>query len=110
MTKLRLSLGMIATALLVGVSASAQAQSTISCESHEYRYNRCEVYTAGYARLVSQQSKAPCVRGQTWGYDDRGIWVDKGCAGEFEIGGGSRYDPPQSYQERRSYPEPRPRY
>jgi len=116
MTKHRLSLVFIAAALLAAFAASAQARSNISCESREYRYNRCETDTDGYARLVSQQSQAPCIRGQTWGYDDRGLWVDKGCAGEFEVGGGSRYDQPQLYPEPRSYPEsrsyrePRPRY
>ena len=90
MTKHRLSFAFIAAALLAAFAASAQARSNISCESREYRYNRCETYTDGYARLLSQQSQAPCIRGQTWGYDDRGIWVDKGCAGEFEVGGGAR--------------------
>ena len=104
MTKHPLSLVFIAAALLAAFAASAQARSTISCESREYRHNRCEADTDGYARLLSQQSQAPCIRGQTWGYDERGIWVDKGCAGEFEVGGGPRYDRPQSY------PEPRPRY
>ena len=107
MTKHRLSLVFVAAALLAAFAASAQARSIISCESREYRYNRCETHTDGYARLVSQQSQAPCIRGQTWGYDDRGLWVDKGCAGEFEVGGGSRYDQPQSYPEPRSYPESR---
>ena len=116
MTKHRLSLVFVAAALLAGFAASAQARSIISCESREYRYNRCEAYTDGYARLVSQQSQAPCIRGQTWGYDDRGLWVDKGCAGEFEVGGGPRYDRAAPYPEHRwnpeprSYPEPGPRY
>ena len=87
MTKHRLSLVFIAAALLAAFAASAQARSNISCESREYRYNRCETDTDGYARLLSQQSQAPCIRGQTWGYDDRGVWVDEGCAGEFEVGG-----------------------
>ena len=107
MTKDRLSLVFVAAALLAAFAASAQARSTISCESREYRYNRCETFTDGYAKLISQQSQAPCIRGQTWGYDERGVWVDKGCAGEFEVGGGSRYDQPQSYPEPRSYPESR---
>ena len=107
MTEHRLFLIFIAAALLAASAASAQARPTISCESREYRYNRCEAYTDGHATLVSQQSQAPCIRGQTWGFDDRGIWVDKGCAGEFEVGGGHSYGRPQSYSEPRSYAEPR---
>ena len=105
MTNHHLSLGLLTGMLLTGFAASSQAQSTISCESHEYRYNRCPIYTDGSARLISQESKAPCVRGQSWGFDERGIWVDKGCAGEFEVGGGSAYRPPQAYPERRPYRE-----
>src|SRR4051794_2338796 len=78
MTKHRLSLVFVGAALLAAFAASAQARSIISCESREYRYSRCETSTDGYARLVSQQSQAPCIQGQTWGYDNRGLWVDKG--------------------------------
>lgn len=38
------------------------------------------------ARLVKQLSKAPCVQGESWGFEGRGIWVDKGCRGQFEVG------------------------
>src|SRR5512138_143932 len=62
MTKHRLSLVFAAAALVAAFAASAEARSTISCESREYRYNRCETYTDGYARLISQQSQAPCIR------------------------------------------------
>ena len=26
-----------------------------------------------------------CVQDSSWGYDNRGIWVDRGCRGEFEL-------------------------
>src|SRR5467141_2118383 len=28
---------------------------------------------------------APCMEGSTWGYDRRGVWVDRGCNGEFLV-------------------------
>ncbi len=36
------------------------------------------------ARQVDRH--APCLLGKTWGYDDTGIWVSDGCAGEFIAG------------------------
>ncbi|MCS6926804.1 MAG: DUF3011 domain-containing protein [Candidatus Binatia bacterium] len=61
------------------------AGRTVRCESRHFNYNRCRVNTPGPVRLVRQLSEAPCRRGDTWGYDWRGIWVDKGCAGEFHV-------------------------
>jgi len=26
------------------------------------------------------------VFGKSWGYDNRGIWVDRGCRAEFNVG------------------------
>ena len=108
----KLPFGLLAGAIVTASSAlpastaSAQAGPTILCESHEYRYARCETPGGGDARLVSQQSQAPCIRGETWGYKDQAIWVDRGCAGEFEVMGDRRYDAPQPYPEPRSYQEP----
>ena len=113
MTKNQLPFGLIvgaivaASAAIPASTASAQPGSTVLCESHEYRYARCETPGGGDARLISQQSQAPCIRGETWGYKDRAIWVDRGCAGEFEIVGDRRGAGPQSYPEARPYQEPR---
>jgi hypothetical protein len=27
-----------------------------------------------------------CVEGESWGYNEHAIWVDRGCAGEFVVG------------------------
>jgi hypothetical protein len=61
----------------------------IRCESRNYRYNYCRVDTENRASLVSQVSPlARCELGRTWGYDNRGVWVDRGCSGEFRVGRG----------------------
>jgi hypothetical protein len=39
---------------------------------------------------VRQRSDAACVQGRTWGYDRRGIWVDRGCRADFELGDRNR--------------------
>src|SRR5262245_50429209 len=69
----------------LGISSAALADDTIRCESEGYKYNRCPARIAGPVQLEQQLSDAPCHRGETWGYDRRGIWVDKGCVGEFRV-------------------------
>ncbi|HXH03617.1 MAG TPA: DUF3011 domain-containing protein [Candidatus Competibacteraceae bacterium] len=65
---------------------SAWAQRFVDCESYEERQAFCRVDTRGGVRLVEQYSNSPCVEGRTWGYDRRGIWVDRGCRARFAIG------------------------
>ncbi len=55
------------------------------CESREYEYNVCPTGRMRSAQLVRQLSQAPCIQGQTWGTSRDGIWVDRGCEGEFRI-------------------------
>lgn len=70
-------------------SRTAADERIVRCESRNYRYRYCRVDTENRASLVSQVSPlARCELGRTWGYDSRGIWVDRGCAGEFRVGRG----------------------
>lgn len=72
-------------------AGSAQTQ-VVSCASDDMRGHSCQADTSGGVRLLRQRSEADCVYGSTWGYDDRGIWVDRGCRGDFELGGDSYAD------------------
>jgi len=58
----------------------------VTCSSDDMRRNFCGVNTSGGVRLVRQRSDADCVYNRTWGYDRRGIWVDRGCRADFEVG------------------------
>jgi hypothetical protein len=58
----------------------------ITCASNDMRRNVCPVGTRGGVRLVRQRSDADCVFNSTWGYDHRGVWVDRGCRADFEVG------------------------
>jgi len=63
---------------------------TISCASFDGRKNYCDVDTQGAkVQLTRQTGTAPCMEGSTWGYDRRGVWVDRGCNGEFLVQAGS---------------------
>lgn len=67
----------------------------VYCASDDGRRNRCPVDASGGVRLVRQRSGSPCAYGATWGYDRRGIWVDRGCRADFEIGQAG-WQPPAS--------------
>ena len=58
----------------------------ITCASNDVHRDDCPVATHGGVRLVRQRSDSDCVYNSTWGYDRRGIWVDRGCRADFEVG------------------------
>ncbi|HLK03463.1 MAG TPA: DUF3011 domain-containing protein [Candidatus Acidoferrum sp.] len=74
---------------LGGYAAGSSQTQVVSCSSDDMRWHTCAADTSGGARLLRQRSEADCVYGSTWGYDDRGVWVDRGCRADFEIGGDS---------------------
>lgn len=69
----------------------SRAQS-IYCASDDGRRHTCAINTNGGAvRLLNQKSGSNCVQGRTWGVNNAGIWVDRGCRADFEVGGGRGY-------------------
>jgi hypothetical protein len=60
---------------------------TVKVESRDQKRVYKRVSTRGGVRLVRQLSRDACVEGVSWGFDRDGIWVDKGCRAEFQIGG-----------------------
>ncbi len=58
----------------------------ISCSSDDMHRHYCQANTRGGVRLVKQNSDSACEQGRTWGYDRRGIWVDRGCRADFQVG------------------------
>lgn len=55
----------------------------VTCESKGELRRECGVSVTRRVTLVEQLSKAACREGDSWGWDRNGIWVDKGCRGEF---------------------------
>ncbi len=59
---------------------------TVTCKSERFRYNHCTLDRRGRrVRLERQLSDTPCRRGESWGVDREGVWVDRGCAAVFTI-------------------------
>jgi hypothetical protein len=89
-----LGIGIVFAAAALAPFAAAQAREggdSIECASQDYARQRCDVPWRD-ARLERQLSETRCVRGQTWGIDRHGLWVDRGCAGRFEEVGGRDHD------------------
>ena len=64
------------------------AARVIVCSSDDGRRRYCDVAPGMNVRLSRQVSGSPCREGFSWGRDDRGLWVDRGCRAEFEVAGG----------------------
>jgi hypothetical protein len=62
-------------------------QQIVACSSDDMKRHYCAADVSGGVQLVKKRSEADCVQGQTWGYDRRGIWVDRGCRADFQVGG-----------------------
>src|SRR5512142_754140 len=91
--KMRL-LSIFALALMIGPARFAVAQvSVIHCSSDDGGRHVCPAETRGGVQLTRQISGSACVQGSTWGYDARGLWVDRGCRAEFTDAAATEIDP-----------------
>ena len=72
-------------ALVALAASAAMAQGTIYCASDDMRRHYCAADTRGGVNIARQRSDASCIAGRTWGYDGRGIWVDRGCRADFVL-------------------------
>jgi len=70
--------------LLVALTTSAVAQTTVRCESINNRINDCEVGT-GFVTLAKTLSDNDCIYGTSWGYEKGKIWVKNGCRADFNF-------------------------
>lgn len=68
-----------------GSVGSAYGSRTVRCESRGNRWQHCDADTSAGAELVRQLSKNPCIKGDNWGADNRGVWVSGGCRAEFRM-------------------------
>jgi len=69
------------------ISTAVSNDLLVVCESLNNTRHQCHDKALGGVTLVRQMSDNACIKGQTWGINQRGIWVDKGCRAEFSIGG-----------------------
>jgi hypothetical protein len=68
--------------------ATAQERQTqiVTCESHHNKFQSCSIRDLrSEVVLVEEFGHARCIRGQSWGNDSNGVWVDKGCRAKFQV-------------------------
>jgi Protein of unknown function (DUF3011) len=90
-------IALLAAAIFLLAPGKAHAQqysgasTSIRCRSTDGRFRHCPVngWVRG-AQLTRQISGANCAQGRSWGYDNMGVWVDRGCQGEFQVWTGGR--------------------
>jgi hypothetical protein len=76
---------LIATLTLLCLPLNAQ-EGQLTCASYDGRYRYCRADTQNRVQLVRQISNSRCSQSYSWGFDYRGIWVDRGCRAEFVYG------------------------
>jgi Protein of unknown function (DUF3011) len=84
-----LTLGFLSLALLLPRKAQPQGPRPghVICSSNG-GHVFCDADTAGGVSLERQTyGSNGCIKDQTWGYTDQGIWVDRGCSAEFALVG-----------------------
>ncbi|HYC61332.1 MAG TPA: DUF3011 domain-containing protein [Thermoanaerobaculia bacterium] len=60
---------------------------TIECESKHGARSHCPEETQFGVAIVKQLGIGACVLGETWGFDETGVWVADNCHAQFVLGG-----------------------
>jgi hypothetical protein len=73
----------------VSIQMPSQIRERIQCASNHQGYTTCQtdVNQITSIQLVRQLSSAPCQLGNSFGYGQNYVWVDRGCRGDFEVTG-----------------------
>jgi hypothetical protein len=72
-------------AVVAYADSGTSPSNLISCSSDDGNRHYCPTNGAGQVQLIKQRSDSICQEGQSWGSDDRGIWVDRGCRADFAL-------------------------
>lgn len=79
----------IPAAVARGATPAAQkpqtAPTSLVCQSHDYKLEKCPVPITAYVELRKKLGRAECRFNVTWGYDYGEVWVAQGCRAEFAI-------------------------
>jgi Protein of unknown function (DUF3011) len=60
--------------------------SVVTCSSNDGRRRYCDADTSEGVILLREHGDSSCRMGSSWGFDRRGIWVDRGCRADFQLG------------------------
>jgi hypothetical protein len=90
---------LLALLFTASTATPATAQERVRCESHGYKYSWCAANVRGGRVFLIQEMSTGnlCREGYGWGTDSNGIWVDRGCRGDFGIQYGRRWNNYNNY-------------
>ena len=73
----------------VTIQMPQHSRERITCQSNHGGYTTCpsSLDSIDSIRLVQQLSGAPCQLGNSFGYGQNYVWVDRGCRGVFDVTG-----------------------
>jgi hypothetical protein len=77
--------GAVASLLAGAASAEGSGTVTVTCTSAAGQREHCAANTASGIVLSRSTGPGACLLGRSWGYDDAGVWVQDGCAGDFIV-------------------------
>jgi len=82
------TLPIMAGLILLGIVSNSGAAlgERIQCASADGGYKYCSCNTVQGVVLLRELGGTSCRFNESWGFDDEGIWVDRGCSGEFQTG------------------------
>ena len=66
-------------------SSDRRRGQRLTCSAEGSGRHLCRADVRNEVILIRQLSRAPCRFNSSWGYNRRGVWVDRGCRAEFEI-------------------------
>jgi hypothetical protein len=93
LTRLGLTAFLAGTLAVVFLHTACAQGPPIFCSSSGNR-SFCDADTRGGVVLLRElPDSQQCVAGATWGYNNQGIWVDRGCRAEFGL---TQLPPPSS--------------
>ena len=78
--------GIFTTGVMWSNGGGGGGGQRLTCASYSNRRTECPANTEGQARMTRQWSHAPCIQGTSWGYNNRMVWVDRGCRADFLFG------------------------
>lgn len=64
---------------------TSDAGVIVRCDSENGHWRHCDAPIVRGAKLRRNVSRTPCILGDNWGWDSRGVWVNYGCRGEFQL-------------------------
>lgn len=84
-----ISIALISCLACAQIPLMAQTGS-LTCASDDGAYHYCRANTQNTVQLVQQLPGPRCQQNYSWGFDYRGIWVDRGCRAQFSFGQAER--------------------